>query len=399
MTVGATTTTATTTTVRLPAADGSLPTHTLTGAGPWELAGGDAGFSCRTAFAAVHVVADPLADNVPGAPAVLDWDATLAHRRWLWAHGFAVAEAMDTAQRGMGLDWPTTAELIQRSAAEAIAVGGRIACGAGTDHAPPHLDLLDDVVAAYLDQVETVSSTGAQVIVMASRQLAALAAGPDDYAMVYDRVLGAADAPVVLHWLGPMFDPALAGYWGSHDIATATQHVLAIIGDHADRIDGIKVSLLDADHEVALRRALPGGVRLYTGDDFNYPELILGDEHGFSHALLGVFDAIAPAAAAALRALDRDDGDTYREILAPTVPLARHLFAAPTWFYKTGLTFVAWLAGHQHAFTMVGGLQSARGLVHLGQALRLADEAGLIGDPELAAARWGSLLALHGIEP
>jgi hypothetical protein len=350
------------------------------------------------AFAAAHVVADPLADNTPGAPAHLDWDATLAHRHRLWAHGFGVADAMDTAQRGMGLDWPTTAELIRRSAAEAATVGGRLACGAGTDHAPPDVADLDAVTAAYLEQVEVVAEAGAQVILMASRHLAAVASGPDDYAKVYDRVLTEVDQPVILHWLGAMFDPALAGYWGHDDVGAATEAVLAVIADHAAKVDGIKVSLLDADHEIGLRRALPDGVRLYTGDDFNYPELIAGDDHGHSDALLGIFDAIAPAASAALVALDRGDRDRYHELMDPTVPLARHLFAEPTWFYKTGITFVAWLAGHQDAFAMVGGLQSGRSLVHLGQALVLADRAGLVPDPDLAAARWRSLLTLHGVD-
>jgi hypothetical protein len=370
--------------------------------GPGPLLGSDTNpgvspFSCRVAFAAAHVVADPLAGNGPGVAAVVDWDATMTHRHRLWALGFGVADAMDTAQRGMGLDWAATVELIRRSSTEAASVGGRLACGAGTDHAPDAGDL-DAVTAAYRHQVQTVTEAGAQVIVMASRQLAAVARGPEDYGEVYRRVLADVDQPVILHWLGSMFDPALTGYWGSDDVDVATDVVLTIMSEHRNKIDGIKVSLLDADHEVALRRRLPDGVRLYTGDDFNYPELIAGDGHHHSDALLGIFDAIAPTAAAGLRALDRGDADTYRTLMDSTVPLARHLFCEPTWFYKTGLTFVAWMAGHQDAFCMVGGLQSGRSLVHLGQALKLADEAGLVPDPELAANRWRTLLAIHGIE-
>jgi hypothetical protein len=344
------------------------------------------------AFAAAHVVADPYADNTPGSPAVLDWDATLAFRAHLIRHGLGVAEAMDTAQRGMGLTWATTKELIVRSSAQARELGGVIACGVGTD-SRPEITSLDDVVAAYLEQLEVVEGAGSQSILMASRDLAALATGPADYAAVYGKILAQVSRPVILHWLGPMFDPALAGYWGSNDTATATAHFQAIIAEYADKIDGVKVSLLDADHEVALRAALPAGVRLYTGDDFNYPDLIASG----SHALLGIFDAIAPAAATALAALDVGDDAAYRDALDATVPLSRHLFSAPTFYYKTGIVFLAWLSGHQDAFAMVGGLQSARSLPHLAEAFRLADIAGLLPDADLAATRMRSLLAVHGI--
>jgi len=384
--------------VPLPTTGGSLSPYVMQGPADWYGEALGDGFTSRTAFAAAHVVADPCAINSHGQAAKLDWDATLAYRHHLWRQGFAVAEAMDTAQRGMGLDWDATTELIRQSSAEAASVGGRIACGAGTDHVAPHLDNLDQVVAAYLEQIEVVRNAGSDVILMASRQLAALAQGPQDYAQVYHRVLAEVDTPVILHWLGPMFDPALTGYWGSENTDEATEQVLSVIEEHSDKVDGIKVSLLDAEHEKGLRRRLPEGVRLYTGDDFNYPELILGDDGYFSHALLGIFDAIAPAATAALKALDRGDHDRYLEILAPTVPLSRHVFAQPTWFYKTGLTFIAWLAGHQDAFTMVGGLQSGRSIVDLGETLRLADAAGLFRDPEMVANRWASLLAVHGIE-
>jgi hypothetical protein len=352
----------------------------------------------RVAYAAAHVVADPLADNTPGAPAAVDWDATLGFRRHLWSYGLRVADAMDTAQRNMGLDWLATRELIQRSAAEAKAYGDPaelLACGAGTDHLPPAAApySLDEIIAAYADQAEVVRDAGATVILMASRQLAAAAGGPEDYHAVYGELLRQADRPVILHWLGEMFDPHLAGYWGAREVTTATTSLLDLIRDHAAKIDGVKVSLLDADHEVGLRAALPAGVRLYTGDDFNYPALISSG----SDALLGIFDAIAPAAAAALAALDANDEDAYEAIFGPTVPLARKIFEAPTYHYKTGLVFLSWLAGHQDAFVMVNGAQADRSLSHLADVLRLADAAGLLPDPELAVRRMRSLLSVYGV--
>ena len=351
----------------------------------------------RIAYAAAHVVADPAGENVPGARAVLDWGATLAFRRYLWAHGLGVAEAMDTAQRGMGLDYPATRELILRSAAEARSVGGRIVAGVATDQLPPGPASLAAVTDAYLAQLADVVEAGAQPVLMCSRHLAAAATSADDYLRVYGALLSAVDRPVVLHWLGPMFDPALSGYWGSADLDTAADTVLALIAAHESTVDGIKVSLLDADREVALRRRLPAGVRLYTGDDFNYPALIRGDASGHSDALLGVFAAIAPAAAAALAALDRGDMGAYNRILAPTVPLARHMFAPPTYYYKTGIVFLAWLAGHQDHFTMIGGLQSGRSVAHLAALLRLADAAGLLPDAELAASRARAYLTVAGV--
>jgi hypothetical protein len=360
----------------------------------------------RVVYAAAHVVADPLGDNTPGAPAAVDWEATLRFRHHLWSHGLRVADAMDTAQRNMGLDWAATRELIRRTAAEARTLGDPaelVACGAGTDHAPDAADL-DAITAAYAEQVETVQKTGARVIVMASRQLARVAAGPQDYHRVYGKLFGLADRPVILHWLGEMFDPQLAGYWGSRDVAAATESFLELIHAHAPMVDGVKVSLLDEEHEVRLRAALPEGVRLYTGDDFNYPSLIRTG----SHALLGIFDAIAPAAAAALRELDAaeaaaDEAEkdrrlaAYEEILAPTVPLSRKIFERPTVHYKTGIVFLAWLNGHQDAFAMVNGTQSARSLPHLAEVFRLADRAGLLADPELAVRRMRALLEVHGL--
>ncbi|MBW5426258.1 DUF993 family protein, partial [Streptomyces sp. BG9H] len=350
----------------------------------------------RTVLSAAHVVADPRADISPDGPAAVDWDATLAFRRHLWSHGLGVAEAMDTAQRGMGLDWTGAAELIRRSAAEAKSVGGRIACGAGTDQLTLPASL-PQVRKAYEEQLALVESAGAQAILMASRALAATAASPDDYLETYGHLLRQASQPVILHWLGPMFDPALAGYWGSADLDAATDTFLEVIAAHPEKVDGIKVSLLDADREIALRRRLPEGVRCYTGDDFHYPELIAGDDHGFSHALLGVFDPLGPLAAEAVRALDTGDVRAFRALLDPTVALSRHLFEHPTRYYKTGVVLLAWLAGHQTHFTMVGGLQSARSLPHLARAYELADGLGLFPDPHLAASRMRALLTVHGV--
>lgn len=381
--------------VLLPGSDGSLRRYVLSTPPEWPRPSTPP--RSRVAFSAPHVVADPLGDNRPGAPAVIDWEHTLGFRRHLWSYGLGVAEAMDTAQRGMGLDWAATRELVQRSAAEARSVGGRITAGVGTDHLDEPARTLDEIVSAYETQLAAVQDAGARVIVMASRALAALANDPAEYRWVYDRVLPQADQPVILHWLGPMFDPALEGYWGAHDVATAARHVIDLIHDHADRIDGIKVSLLDADAERDLRARLPTGVKLYTGDDFNYPELIRGDGTYASDALLGVFSAVAPAASSALQALDRNDPAAYDAAFEPTVPLARHLFAPPTFNYKTGIAFVSWLSGLQPGFVMVGGMQSARSLPHLVQTFELADAARLLPDPELAADRMTTLLRAQGV--
>ncbi|MEU8698166.1 dihydrodipicolinate synthase family protein [Streptomyces sp. NPDC048680] len=363
---------------------------------PLDLAPGAAALASRTVFSAAHVVADPYADISPDSPAAVDWDATLAFRRHLWSHGLGVAEAMDTAQRGMGLDWAGAAELIRRSAAEARSVGGAVACGVGTDQLPPGPASLAEVRSAYEEQLALVEGSGAQAILMASRALAAAANGPQDYLETYAHLLRQATEPVVLHWLGPMFDPALDGYWGSADLDAATDTFLQVIAEHPDKVDGIKISLLDAEREIDVRRRLPGGVRCYTGDDFNYPELIAGDERGFSHALLGIFDPLGPLAAHAVRVLDTGDTKGFRELLDPTVELSRHLFQTPTRYYKTGVVFLAWLAGHQDHFTMVGGLQSARSLPHLAKAYELADRLGLFPDPELAESRMRALLTVNG---
>jgi len=353
----------------------------------------------RIAYAAAHVVADPLANINPSLETAIDWDATLYYRRYLWSLGLRVAEAMDTAQRGMGLDWATSRELIRRSIAEAKSCGGQLASGAGTDHLVPDPSLsLDEIVSAYEQQCGFIEGEGGRIILMASRALAAAAKTPGDYAIVYDRILAQTAEPVIIHWLGDMFDPALAGYWGADDLDEAMDSCLAVLEAHAHKIDGIKVSLLDKDREIAMRRRLPAGIRMYTGDDFNYSELIEGDEQGYSDALLGIFDAIAPAAGAAFAAFDAGDLERYRAIFEPTVPLSRHIFAAPTRFYKTGVVFLAWLNGHQTHFHMVGGQQSARSVTHLSELFLLADKARLIHDPEDASRRMRAFLEVAGVE-
>ncbi len=353
----------------------------------------------RTAYAAAHVVADPLADCDPWLDAPVDWDRTLAFREHLWGLGFGVAEAMDTAQRGMGLDWPTSLELIRRSTEMARAGNHLIASGAGTDHLAPGPDVtVDDVIRAYEEQCEAVEAAGSRVILMASRALAKAAKGPDDYARVYERVLSGLQQPAILHWLGEMFDPALEGYWGSGDHMAAMDTAVSVIETSADKIDGIKISLLSAEKEIAMRRRLPEGVRMYTGDDFNYPDLIEGDEQGHSHALLGIFDPIAPAAARALTRLAAGDTRGYHDTFGPTVPLSRHIFRAPTRFYKTGVVFLAYLTGHQDHFTMIGGQESTRSTRHLAEIIRMANDAGLFTDPEMAAARARPVFAARGVQ-
>lgn len=365
-------------------------------AGPVPQSGGDWN---RIAYAAAHVVADPLADVDPWIDSAIDWDRTLAFREHLWSLGFGVAEAMDTAQRGMGLDWAASLELIKRSMEIAKSGGHLIASGAGTDHLAPSADVtLDDVIAAYEMQCEAVEATGSRVILMASRALVVAAKGPDDYAKVYDRVLSGLNQPAILHWLGEMFDPALASYWGNPDHNLAMDTCLSIITANASKVDGIKISLLSAEKEIAMRRRLPADVKMFTGDDFNYPDLIEGDDKGFSHALLGIFDPIAGAAANALTALSTGDNTAYHATFDPTVPLSRHIFKAPTRFYKTGVVFLAYLNGHQDHFTMIGGQESARSTLHLAQALRLANDAGLFIDPEGVATRARAVFAARGAE-
>ncbi len=383
-------------TIALPMNDGRLGTYVTRPPGRFAAPRPP---SVRVAFAAAHVVADPIADNDPWLEPALDFDRTIAFRHYLWDLGMGVAEAMDTAQRGMGLDWPVARELIAETIAAAKTVPGAVVfSGAGTDHlqADPAVTI-DQVIGAYEEQIGFIEGLGGRVIVMASRALAAAARSPDDYIAVYDRILDQVAAPVIIHWLGEMFDPALAGYWGDVDHHAAMAVCLEVIAAHADKVGGVKVSLLDKEKEIVMRRRLPAGVRMYSGDDFNYPELIAGDGIGHSDALLGIFDAIAPAAAAALGLLTDGDVRGFHDVLAPTVPLSRHIFHAPTRFYKTGLVLLAYLNGLQDHFIMVGGQQSARSLIHLAELFRLADGAGLLADPDLSAARMQRVLALHGV--
>jgi hypothetical protein len=378
--------------LKLPVAGGGLETYRLLG--PRSFAPPSKPFT-RIALAAAHVVADPLSTREPWLEPAIDWDATLAYRRHLWSWGLGLAEAMDTAQRGMGLDWTNSLELIGRTLDAAKDVTGAVVfSGAGTDHVAK-ADVAG-VIAAYEAQCAAIETIGGRIILMASRALAASATSPQDYGKVYDRILGQVKQPVILHWLGEMFDPALEGYWGSKDHAAAMDVCVDVIRRNAAKVDGIKISLLDKDKEIAMRRRLPPGVRMYTGDDFNFAELIEGDAEGHSDALLGIFDSIAPAASAALGALAAGNRAEYHEILAPTVPLSRHIFRAPTRFYKTGVVFMAWLNGHQGHFVMVGGQQSARHVLHFAELFRLADASGLLADPPLACARMKQLLAVNG---
>ena len=376
--------------------DGSLYNHSPTGE-PLVPARRSS-FKTRVAFAAAHVVLDPLKTAAPWTHPVIDRESTLAYREYLWSLGFGVAEAMDTAQRGMGLNWPLALELIQRTTAAAKARGAVAASGAGTDHLPIRAPFtLQDVTHAYLQQCEAIEAVDGRIILMASRALAAVARHADDYALVYATVLGQLRQPVILHWLGPMFDPALQGYWGGDTIAAAMENCLAVIHANKEKIDGIKISLLDAELEISMRQDLPPGVRMYTGDDFNYDRLILGDERSHSDALLGIFDAIAPAASLALAALDAGAVSRYHELLAPTVPLSRHIFASPTHHYKAGVVFLAFLNGFQSHFRMVAGLESARSTAHLCELFVLADQAGMLRDPELAIVRMRDYLLLSGV--
>ena len=390
-------------TLNLPTASGRLENYKLRGSVPLKPKS-RMPFN-RIAYSAAHVVSDPLAAVDPWLQCAVDWDTTIDYRRHLWSLGLGVAEAMDTAQRGMGLDWPTSLELIRRTLDAAQDVpGSQVASGCGTDQLVlEDVTTVDEVIKAYEEQLEAIEKLGGKLIIMASRALARVAKSPADYERVYDRILSQVKQPVVLHWLGDMFDPALLGYWGSADVEQAMSTALGIIQSHSHKVDGIKISLLDKDKEIAMRRRLPPGVRMYTGDDFNYAELIAGD--GFGHdivngqsdALLGIFDAIAPAASAALTALAEGKLDTFHAILGPTVPLSRHIFMAPTRYYKTGVVFMAWLNDHQSHFSMIGGQQSTRSAQHLAELFRLADEAHLLEHPELAVHRMKNLMAIHGV--
>jgi Protein of unknown function (DUF993) len=379
--------------IALPDALGRMSDYTLTGT---PIAAGKLGRdAARVVYSAAHVVADPFTANDPSGRAAVDWTKTMEFRHYLHGLGLGIAEAMDTAQRGMGLDWPGALELIRRTREDLP--DALVANGCGTDHLnPTDARSLDDVVRAYLEQVEAIQKLDARLILMASRALARVAKGPGDYIHVYDRVLSACDHPVVLHWLGDMFDPALAGYWGAATFEQALDTALEVIHRNRSKVDGIKISLLDKDKEILMRRRLPAGVKMYTGDDFNYPELIAGDDQGYSHALLGIFDPLAPAAAHAVGLLGHGDLAGFRRVLDPTVPLARLIFRAPTQFYKTGVVFLAWLNGFQDHFIMLNGAQAMRPLPYFTEVFRLADQAGLLRQPDLAADRMKKLLALYG---
>ena len=387
--------------VTLPCIDRSTEVYKLGDPGKFEIASLDT--MPRIAYAAVHVVADPVQDNNPSIDTAIDWEATINYRRYVWSLGLGVAEAMDTAQRGMGVNWQNSLELVKRSVDAANDFqhgngGALLACGAGTDHLNPGPNVgIDDVINAYEEQCHAIESAGGRIILMASRALAVAASSPDDYLKVYERILSQVKEPVIIHWLGEMFDPALKGYWGSDDHWTAMETCLKVIDGKAEKVNGIKVSLLDSEKEIAMRNKLPAGVRMYTGDDFNFPELIAGDDTGYSDALLGIFDAIAPAASAALGAMGRQDMEEYNNILSPTLPLSRHIFQAPTQFYKTGIVFLAYLNRHQDHFLVIGGQEGARSTLHLAILFRLADKAGLFRDPEISARRMEYVMAVHGV--
>ena len=380
--------------IALPDSHGRLHDYRLTGTAIEAAPLGPA--APRVIYAAAHVTADPFTGNDPSGPAAVDWQATMAFRRHLAGLGLGIAEAMDTAQRGMGLDWPGALELIRRTRAELP--DALVANGCGTDQLEPaDARSLDDVRRAYLEQVGAIQKVGGRLIVMASRALVRVARGPDDYRRIYGEVLEAAEQKVILHWLGPMFDPQLGGYWGAERFEEAVETALAVIEDNVAKIDGIKISLLDKEKEIAMRRRLPAGVKMYTGDDFDYPELIAGDDEGFSHALLGIFDPIAPAAAAAVHRLGCGDRAGFQALLEPTVPLSRLIFRAPTQYYKTGVVFLAWLNGFQDHFVMLGGAQAMRPLPYFTEIFERADSSGLLRDPELAIARMRKLLAVYGV--
>ena len=387
--------------VTLPCIDRSTEVYKLGDPGKFEIA--SLNTMPRIAYAAVHVVADPVQDNNPSIDTAIDWEATINYRRYVWSLGLGVAEAMDTAQRGMGVNWQNSLELVKRSVDAANDFqhgngGALLACGAGTDHLNPGPNVgINDVINAYEEQCHAIESAGGRIILMASRALAVAASSPDDYLKVYERILSQAKEPVIIHWLGEMFDPALKGYWGSDDHWTAMETCLKVIAGKAEKVNGIKVSLLDSEKEIAMRNKLPAGVRMYTGDDFNFPELIAGDDTGYSDALLGIFDAIAPAASAALGAMGRQDMEEYNNILSPTLPLSRHIFQAPTQFYKTGIVFLAYLNRHQDHFLVIGGQEGARSTLHLAILFRLADKAGLFRDPEISARRMEYVMAVHGV--
>jgi hypothetical protein len=380
--------------IQLPDENGALSRYSLVGTSIEPAPLGEN--PCRVILSAAHVVADPFTDRDPSGQAVVDWDSTMAFRRHLAGLGLGIAEAMDTAQRGMGLDWAGALELIRRTRSELP--DALVFNGAGTDHLDPaDARSLDDVRRAYSEQIEAIQKVGGRIILMASRALVKIAKSPADYQAIYRDVLAQCDDKVILHWLGDMFDPALGGYWGTQKFDEAMETCLAVISESAGKVDGIKISLLDKDKEITMRRSLPAGIKMYTGDDFNYPELIEGDERGYSHALLGVFDPLAQAAAYAVSRLGAGDAAAFRATLDPTVPLARLIFRTPTRYYKTGVVFMAWLNGFQDHFVMLNGAQAMRPLPYFVEIFKLADANGLLRDPDMAIQRMRKLLAMHGV--
>jgi hypothetical protein len=369
------------------------------------------GLRSRVAYAAAHVVPVAWADNTPGRPAEVDWDSTLAFRRAVYSWGLGVADAMDTAQRNMGLDAAATRELITRSAQVAREEGGSVVVGVNTDHIESESISIDQVIDAYKQQLHFTEEQGADPVLMASRHLARVAESADDYRRAYREVLRSATTPVVLHWLGTAFDPSLEGYFGSPDWREAASVLLDVIAENPGKVSGVKMSLLNAESEISVRERLPKGVRMFTGDDFNYVDLIGGDstarssqapgeggQRGHSDALLGAFAAITPVASAAIQALDAGDAQGYLRILGPSEELSRQVFAAPTFYYKTGVAFLSWLNGHQPAFQMVAGLHSARSLPHLSRIVELANSSLALEDPERARERWHGMLRLNGVD-
>ncbi len=387
-------------TLRLLAVDGAVTDAELRESGVYSRP--ESALRSRVAYAAAHVVPRVHADNTPGQPADIDWDSTLAFRRNVYSWGLGVADAMDTAQRNMGLDAAATRELIARSAEVAREEGGSVVVGVNTDHIDESHISIDRVIDAYKEQLHYTEEQGAGPVLMASRHLARAATDAEDYRRVYREVLSSATTPVVLHWLGTAFDPELAGYFGAEDWQTASAVLLEIIAENPDRVAGVKMSLLNAESEISVRERLPEHVRMFTGDDFNYVGLIGGDSVGqgdsHSDALLGAFAAITPVASAAIQALDAGDAEAYLRILGPTEELSRQVFAAPTFYYKTGVAFLAWLNGHQPAFQMVGGLHSARSLPHLSRIVELANASLALENPELARERWHRMLRLNGVD-
>lgn len=383
--------------IRLLSADGTVSDAALNDSGGYTRPASP--LQSRVAYAAAHVVPVAWADNTPGRPAEIDWDATLAFRRNVYSWGFGVADAMDTAQRNMGLDAAATRELIARSASVAREEGGSVVVGVNTDHVDETHISLDAVIDAYRSQLAFTEEQGAGPVLMASRHLARVATSAEDYRRVYRAVLSESTTPVVLHWLGTAFDPELQGYFGADDWQAASDVLLEIIAENPDKVAGVKMSLLNGESEISVRERLPEGVRMFTGDDFNYVSLIGDSGQGtrpYSDALLGAFAAITPVASAAIQALDAGDHAAYERILGPTEELSRQVFAAPTFYYKTGVAFLSWLNGHQPAFQMVGGLHSARSLPHLSRIVELANASLALENPQLARERWHGMLTLNG---